>query len=86
MKKAMLLTFSRGDRPGILEELVSTFWAKGIHILTFETELSNGSVKVHLGVDKLALAREILCDHGWKPSPEHDGVVTYVDEQPVMQA
>lgn len=56
------------DRPGVLGEVASALWTKGITIQAFRIDIDEGEATIHLVVNKPAAARKVFAEHGWKAS------------------
>jgi hypothetical protein len=58
------------DRPGLLAEMASALWQKGVKIQAFSAELHEGLGTFHLVVDKVAVAKKTFVENGWKAAEE----------------
>lgn len=56
------------NRPGVLGEVASALWTKGITIQAFRIDIDEGEATIHLIVNKPAAARKVFAEHGWKAS------------------
>ncbi len=56
------------DRPGVLGEVASSLWTKGITIQAFRIDIDEGEATIHLVVNKPAAARKVFAEHDWKAS------------------
>jgi hypothetical protein len=58
------------DRPGLLAEIASALWEKGVNIQTFSAEVHRGEGTFLLIVDKAAVAKKTFMENGWAASEE----------------
>ena len=56
------------NHPGVLGEVASALWTKGIVIQAFRIDIDEGEATIHLVVNKPAVARKVFAEHGWKAS------------------
>ncbi len=63
-------SFQVSDRPGLLAEIASALWQKGIKIQAFSAELHEGQGTFHLVVDKVAVAKKTFVENGWEAAEE----------------
>lgn len=80
MPKAKQLSILVESRPGILGEVASALGAKKVNIIGFMAPPAEGRGAIRLVVDKPAVAKQILAEHGWETSEEEIIQVTLVDK------
>jgi hypothetical protein len=80
MRKAKQFTLRLRDGPGVLGELASSLWGKGVNIRAFMGDVRNGKANIHLMVDKPSAAKEIFADHGWNATEDTVAVLTLADK------
>ena len=56
------------NHPGVLGEVASALWTKGIAIQAFRIEIGEGKAPIHLVVNNPAAARKVFAEHDWKAS------------------
>jgi len=80
MGYAKELTLRLANRSGLLAEITSALWRKGINIHAFSAEVDGRDGTLHLIVDKFTVAKKTLVENGWKPAEEKVLVLTLVDK------
>ena len=81
IKKTNQFTITVPNRPGVLGEVASALWAKGVNIQAFlATDIGPSEAAIHLVVDEPAAARRVLPELGWKTTEEEIIVLTQPDK------
>src|SRR5437016_12667256 len=80
MRYAKELTLRLANRSGLLAEITSTLWRKGINIHAFSAEVDGRDGTLHLIVDKFTVAKKTLVENGWEAAEEKVLVLTLVDK------
>jgi len=80
MRYAKELTLRLANRSGLLAEITSALWRKGINIHAFSAELDGRDGTLHLIVDKFTVAKKTLVENGWEAAEEKVLVLTLVDK------
>jgi hypothetical protein len=55
------------DRPGMLGEVAAALGEKGVNLRAVNAWVEGEEGVLRMVVDKLAVARKVLTQHGWKP-------------------
>jgi hypothetical protein len=55
------------DRPGMLGEVAAALGEKGVNLRAVNAWVEDGQGVLRLVVDKVAAAKKVLNQHGWKP-------------------
>ena len=80
MGYAKELTLRLANRSGLLAEITSALWRKGINIHAFSAEVDGRDGTLHLIVDKFTVAKKTLVESGWEAAEEKVLVLTLVDK------
>ena len=80
MRDAKELTLRIADRFGLLAEITSALWRKGVNIHAFSAEVQRREGTLHLIVDKFTVAKKTLVENGWKAAEEKVLVLTLADK------
>lgn len=68
MPKRIQFEVTLTNHPGVLGEVASSLWTKGITIQAFRIDIDEGEATIHLVVNNPAAARKVFAEHGWKAS------------------
>src|SRR5438552_5879609 len=80
MRYAKELTLRLANRSGLLAEITSALWRKGVNIHAFSAEVDGRDGTLHLIVDKFTVAKKTLVENGWEAAEEKVLVLTLVDK------
>ena len=80
MPLAKALVVRVEDRPGMLGEIAAALGAKEVNLRALHGSNENGQGVVRMVVDKLAVAKQVLGEHGWVPEEEEVLEVELSDE------
>src|SRR5438445_11453445 len=80
MRYAKELTLRLANRSGLLAEITSALWRKGINIHAFSAEVVGRDGTLHLIVDKFTVAKKTLVENGWEAAEEKVLVLSLVDK------
>ena len=80
MPLAKALVVRVEDRPGMLGETAAALGAKKVNLRALHGSNENGQGVVRMVVDKLAVAKQVLGEHGWVPEEEEVLEVELSDE------
>jgi hypothetical protein len=69
MQKPKQFTLQINDDPGLLAEITSALWDRGVNILGFAADVHGRKGTVHLLVDKAPLAKKTFAENGWSADP-----------------
>jgi hypothetical protein len=81
MRKAKQFTLRINGRAGLLAEITSALWERGVNILAFASEVHGREGTLHLVVDKIPLARRTFAENGWNAT-EEDVIVLALPNKP----
>src|SRR5213592_1012580 len=70
MRYAKELTLRLANRSGLLAEITSALWRKGVNIHAFSAEVDGRDGTLHLIVDKFTVAKKTLVESGWEAAEE----------------
>src|SRR5436309_16091045 len=65
MRYAKELTLRLANRSGLLAEITSALWRKGVNIHAFSAEVDGRDGTLHLIVDKFTMAKRSRVESGW---------------------
>ena len=60
------------DQPGVLAEVTTALWRRGIEIQSLSVAVNSGDATIHLRVGQPAAARKALVEQGWDVSQERE--------------
>jgi hypothetical protein len=65
MRKAKQFTLRINGRGGLLAQITTALWEKGVNILAFASDVHGREGMLHLVVDNMPLAKKIFAENGW---------------------
>jgi len=86
MPRAKQISAWVDDRPGVLGKLAEALGLKGVSIRAFTASSVGGRGFVRLVVDRPAVARKVLAQHGWDATVDEVVEVTVPDRPGALGA
>src|SRR5947199_9667460 len=80
MRYAKELTLRLANRSGLLAEITSALWRKGVNIHAFSAEVDGKDGTLDQIVDKFTVAKKTLVENSWEAAEEKVLVLTLVDQ------